>query len=352
MPAAGRGSGRVIGFEDDMKAGLIGCGKQAPKHISGLKAAGVNDIVVADMDPARAQALAASYADGTVRAAAGVEALLSDPAIEALSICTPTPAHAPLIRQAVAAGKHYLCEKPLCETAAEAEELARITSAAGLVGMVGYIYRFAPAFEKAKDILGDADVTGVSPVLGRITNAFFRIGGRGSHMAWKHSKAAGGGAINEMLVHMLDLAHWFFGEAERFGLDDVRHYWKTREINGETVETDAEDWVLASMRSKAGVDMLFQADFITPAFTQYVEIQGENGSFLGSIQSDFPCFVYCSKSAGGYDAGKTIIDNPPTNMFEAQMGAFVLAVQGKSNIDLSRVAIQEGRINYVSGYEK
>lgn len=110
----------------------------------------------------------------------------------------------------------------------------------------------------------------------------------------------------------------------------MRHYLKTREIAGETVETDAEDWVLASMRSRAGVDILLQADFITPAFTQYVEIQGENGSFMGSIQSDFPCFVFCVKEAGGYKAGKTALDIKPTNMFEAQMGEFVKAVAGKA----------------------
>lgn len=314
----------------EMKIGLIGCGKQAPKHISGLTAADVSEIVVADVDRERADALAANYTDGNVIACDGADALLADPDVAAVSICTPTPSHAPLIRKAIAAGKHYLCEKPLCETAEEADDLARLTREAGLVGMVGYIYRYAPAFEKAKEILGDVDTTGVSPVLGRVTNAFFRIGGRGSHMAWKHQKATGGGAINEMLVHMIDLAQWFFGPAEDFNLDAVRHYWKTREIGGQTVETDAEDWVLASMRSRAGVDMLLQADFITPAFTQYVEIQGENGSFMGSIQNDFPCFVFCVKEAGGYKAGKTALDIKPTNMFEAQMGEFVEAVRGRT----------------------
>lgn len=314
-----------------MKIGVIGCGKQAPKHISGLTAAGVSEIIVTDVEREQAYALAANYPNGTVTACDSVDALLANRDLAAVSICTPTPSHAPLIRKAVAAGKHYLCEKPLCETAEEADDLARITREAGLVGMVGYIYRYAPAFEKAKEILGDVDTTGVSPVLGRVTNAFFRIGGRGSHMAWKHQKATGGGAINEMLVHMIDLAQWFFGPAEDFSMDSVRHYWKTREIGGKTVETDAEDWVLASMRSRAGVDMLLQADFITPAFTQYVEIQGENGSFMGSIQNDFPCFVFCVKEAGGYKAGKTVLDIKPTNIFEAQMNEFVKAAAGQAS---------------------
>ncbi len=309
----------------NLKIGIIGCGKQAPKHISGLKAAGIEEIVVADIDHQRAEDLAAEYNDDSVTAAGSVQEVMDNPAIKGVSICTPTPFHVDLIRQSLDAGKHYLCEKPFCETLEEAEELATLTGKSGLVGMVGYIYRFAPAFELAKDILGDADKTGISPVLGRITNAYFRIGGRGSHMAWKHQKSSGGGAINEMMVHMLDLANWFFGPSERINMDKIRHYWKTREINGETIEADAEDWVLASMRSSSGIDITFQSDFITPAFTQFVEIQGENGSFMGSIQSDFPNFVFCSKPAGGYNAGKTKLDIPQTNMFEAQMHEFVTA---------------------------
>ena len=310
-----------------MKIGIIGCGKQAPKHISGLKAAGIHHIVVADVDYTRAKALAGNYDDGSVTALDSVQELIDDNTVNGVSICTPTPFHGPLIRQALTSGKHFLCEKPLCESLAEAEELAELTEASGLVGMVGYIYQFAPAFEKAREILGDADKTGISPVLGRITNAYFRIGGRGSHMAWKHQKATGGGAINEMMVHMLDLSNWFFGSTDNLSMDKVRHYWKTREIGGETVDTDAEDWVLASMNTHSGVDVLLQADFITPAFTQYVEIQGENGSFMGSIQADFPGFVFCSKAASGYDAGKTVFDYPPTNMFEAQMGEFINSIK-------------------------
>lgn len=307
--------------------GIIGCGKQAPKHINGLRAAGVSDIAVADLDISRAQSLAGNY-DSGVRSHASVDALIADSNLSAVIICTPTPSHAPLIRQAVAAGKHFLCEKPLCETAQEARELTALSEQSGVIGMVGYIYRYAPAFATAKEILGNADTTGVSPVLGPISNAFFRIGGRGSHMAWKHKKATGGGAIREMLVHMLDLAQWFFGEADQFSIDDVRHYWKEREIGGEKIKTDAEDWVLASMRSKAGVDILIQADFITPVFTQYVEIQGENGSFFGSIQPDMPSFVFCQKAMGGFESGKTSLDLAPTNMFEAQTAEFLRAIAG------------------------
>ena len=315
-----------------MEVGIVGCGKQAPKHISGLVAAGVQKITVCDIDAVRARDFAAENAKFGVHAADSLEDLLANPSISGVSICTPTPAHAPVIRSAIKAGKHFLCEKPLCETASEANELAALAAEAGVVGTVGYIYRYAPVFEKTKQIVGaDAPLSGHSETLGKISNAFLRIGGRGSHMAWKHKKAAGGGAINEMLVHMLDLSYWFFGKAQSITLLDCDLKWPERVVDGERVIADAEDFVLARMRTESGVDVLLQADMITPAFTQYLEIQGSNGSVFGSIQPDFSSFLYCHEARGGYPKGKTTLAEPPRNLFDAQMGDFVHAMKTGSS---------------------
>lgn len=311
-----------------MKVGIIGCGKQAPKHISGLKSAGISEIVVADIQLDAATRLARS--DSGLTAATDIDAIFADPEIKAISICTPTPSHAPLIRKAIKAGKHYMCEKPLCENIDEAHELARMTQEKGLVGMVGYVYRFVPSFDVAHQILGDARTTGISPILGRVTNAFLRIGGRGSHAAWKHDRASGGGAINEMMVHMVDLSNWFFGNPSEAQLMQSKQRWPTRVINGKEIAVDAEDMTLAQLSYPSGIEVLIQADFITPAFTQYLEIQGENGSLFGSIQSDMPSFVFCVDPRGSYYAGRTELPSQQVNLFEAQMGEFVNAIRNNT----------------------
>ncbi|MHA1523771.1 MAG: Gfo/Idh/MocA family protein [Alphaproteobacteria bacterium] len=310
-----------------VKIGLIGCGRQAPKHISGLKAWGEVDIVVADVDPKRARALAASQ---PVSAVDDVADIFNDPAILAVSICTPPASHVALIRQAVAAGKHFICEKPLSTRLDDAKALEKATTAAGLVGMVGYIYRFAPAFELGAKLLEGAEQSGEAAVLGQISNATFRIGGPGSHDAWQHRRETEGGAINEMLVHMVDLALWYFGpmQSAKMYASHVRQ--PQRVIAGRTIMADVEDWVLAQMTSQSGVDILIQADLTTPIFLQFAEIHGENGSFMGSIQHDMPNFVHCSQERAGFAAGRTPHTFGPRNLFKAQMGVFMdCIVKGK-----------------------
>lgn len=307
-----------------MNIAIVGCGKQAPKHISGLRQINTLNLSVYDIDPAVSSALAEKEGLGLFQTS---DEIFSDPNIGAVDICTPTQAHVPLIRQAINAGKHFICEKPLCNTLGEAQELAKLVNSSKSIGMVGFIYRFAPVFEKAAEIFEGTAQSGESPVLGKIASASFRIGGRGSHQLWKHMKKTMGGAMNEMMVHMLDLAHWFFGPAATAQLLEQSLRRPRRMIQGKEYEVDAEDYVLAKITTTSGVEVLLQADLLTPAFTQYVEVQGENGTFMGSIVGSMPSFLFLETAAEGYNKGRNALTFEPTNMFIAQMSHFVEAAR-------------------------
>jgi myo-inositol 2-dehydrogenase/D-chiro-inositol 1-dehydrogenase len=303
-----------------LKIGVVGCGKQAVKHIGGLRRCGDIEIVVADKDEALARQLAQKENLASVDTP---ERIFADPAVGAVVICVPTPFHAPLISRALAAGKDFFCEKPLCGTVAEARDLYRLVQGSDRVGMIGYVYRQTPVFQQIKAILAGARDTGTSPVIGRIAVATMRIGGRGSAALWKHKASAGGGAVNEMLVHMLDLAVWYFGpivEAELL-MDALLR--PQRRIAGRLETADAEDFVVARFRTSAGVSVVIQADLVTPAFSQALEVQGDNGSVMASIQAEMPQFVYAIAPAGGYDAGFTPLGGGNADLFAAQMAAFV-----------------------------
>ncbi len=308
----------------DLKIAIIGCGKQAPKHISGLRKVPGVQLVLADVVPEYAAALGAQEKLPYVQ---HPDEIFADPAINAVDICTPTPSHASLIRQALAAGKDFFCEKPLCETAAQAHEIEAALHGSDRIGMVGYVYRFAPVFELGQRLCEAGQAGGAGAALGRVVTASFRLGGRGSHMLWKHKKATGGGAISEMLVHMLDLAIWYFGPVHQADLLACELLRPERVIQGKLEPVDAEDFVLARLKMAGGVEVFCQPDLVTPAFTQFTEIQGENGSFMGSIQPDMPSFIYCDRPAAGYPAGKTVLSFGQLNLFEAQMAEFVRAVQ-------------------------
>mgnify|MGYP000209319052 CR=1 FL=1 len=307
-----------------IKVGIIGCGKQAPKHISGLRNSPGVELVLADINYDIARSLADRE---NLQAYRSPDDIFQDETIAAVDICTPTPSHFPLISKALKTGKHFFCEKPLCEDLNTAQQIGKLSKDSNRIGMIGYIYRFAPVFEKAFGICESSGEFGQSEALGRIVHAFFRIGGRGSHQVWKHQKESGGGAINEMLVHMVDLALWFFGEVDRVNVLSCDLMRPNRIIQGKSVTADAEDNIIVQLHMKCGTTVTCQADLLTPAFSQYAEIQGESGTFMGSIQADMPSFVFCEEGVDQYKKGKNILNFEKTNLFERQMKAFIDAVR-------------------------
>gem|GEM_PF-80919 len=317
-----------------MKIGLIGCGKQAPKHISGLAKQADVELVVCDINAERARAVGEKFSLAWTDDVAG---LLADGDITAVDIATPTMSHAPLVLQAIENGKHFFCEKPLCQNLDEARLIADTCAKKGLIGMVGYVYRYAPVFETGHALL-HPDTTR-DHVLGEPVSAWFRIGGRGDHELWKHKKESSGGATSEMLVHMLDLAIWYFGAAKSAQLLAHELRRPIRHIAGADVTVDAEDFVLARFEMENGGSVFIQSDLLTPAFSQHVEMQFERGTFLGSIQADSPSFVFATAKCDDYEAGKTPLEFGPVNLFERQMGAFCEHV--RSGTPLSRNSVED-----------
>lgn len=275
------------------------------------------EIVVCDIDEKRARALGSGLG---VKWTTNVDEMLSDADVVAVNIATPTLTHIDLAMRAVEAGKSFFCEKPLCRSLKDARALANAVAARGLVGMVGYVYRFSPVFESPIALL-TPDAAGVLP-LGRPVTATLRIGGRGDHELWKHMRESSGGAISEMMVHMLDLALWYFGQVHTARLVANRLLRPLRTIDGRQSQVDAEDFVIALLEMDGGVPVMVEADMVTPSFNQYVEIQFEQGSFMGSIQGDFPSYVFALRDGAGYRAGRTLLNLGTVNLFEQQMAAF------------------------------
>jgi predicted dehydrogenase len=306
-----------------IKIGFLGCGKQAGKHIASLQKIPNVELVLGDKDKSLAKELAeknkVSWVDDP-------ENIFADDEIMAVIICTPTQTHGSLITSALQANKDVLCEKPLCDTMEEALALQQLEKQSDQIVMVGYVYRYVPIFEEGHKIIHQQQVSGESLVLGRPLSAFFRLGGRGGHQVWKHQKDSGGGAINEMLVHMIDLANWYFGPLANVEVISCDLRYPERKVNGKNVLVDAEDQIWMRCLGRNEVEIFCQADLITPAFSQFVEIQGENGSFMGSIQSDNPSFVFLKESRGGYNTGKTELRFGRRNVFDIQMMSFIQAV--------------------------
>ena len=135
-----------------VNVGLIGAGGIARLHALAyasaaayfapdLPAVRLRRVAEADAALARSAAERLRFEEWT----ADWEALVASPDIDVVSIATPNFLHAPMAIAAAAAGKHVFCEKPLSNTAADAERMCRAAEAAGIVHAVNFNYRKVPA---------------------------------------------------------------------------------------------------------------------------------------------------------------------------------------------------------------
>ena len=294
------------------KIGIIGCGKIAEKHLIAYNKIGGVKLIVADTVD-KGKAIAVNYGAEWCN---DPDTLIKDPSIDAIDVCIPTPYHKDVVINALRNGKHLFCEKPLARNVCEVKEIKEEAKKTNKIIMVGYLYRFHPASKFAKDIINQN-------IIGKPYFAIFRLGGRGSHKVWKHKRNTGGGACNEMLVHMLDLILWYFGEIDKIDnlYEDI--ILRERDIEGKQIKPDAEDIVLLKIEMKIGTKVICESDLVTPSYMNYMEIHGENGSLWFSILNDFPVILYCKNSRGSYDRGKSIFSFPYTDLFCEELREFI-----------------------------
>lgn len=299
-----------------MEIGIIGAGKQAPKHISGLiNRDDVSLIYIADLYEEAAAKLAGQY-ESKVKSCS-IDEVFNNPDIKGVIISTPTPSHHDLCLRSIRSKKPFLVEKPLASSLDKAREILSESVAHKTHGMVGFIYRFSPIFATMNDLLKNGETLGDS------SHAFFRIAGQGSHQEWKHTASKDGGAISEMMVHMIDLAVWYFGKATNIALLDNDIMLQERIINGNAFQCDAEDWSIARLDMENGVRVLIQADMSSPAFKQYAEINCSNGIIEGSIQPHYQDAITLKEARAGYDRGYQPLDTPKANLYISQGECFM-----------------------------
>src|SRR5574337_100387 len=125
-----------------MKVGIIGCGHWGPNVIRNfLKHGRATVAAICDQKEA-ALAPLKEIIPPQCRALSDPDQILADPQIDAAVIITPATTHYDLVKRALQAGKHVLCEKPLCLTARECEDLCLLAEKQGLKFMVSHTFLF------------------------------------------------------------------------------------------------------------------------------------------------------------------------------------------------------------------
>jgi len=134
--------------------------------------------------------------------------------VDVVDICTPGDTHAEIALAALAAGKHVLCEKPLANTVAEADEMAQAADRArerGIRAMVGFTYRRVPAVALMKQMIDEGAVGEIRHIRGQYLQDW--IMDPDFPLVWRLQKdKAGSGALGDIGAHILDLAQFTTGQ--------------------------------------------------------------------------------------------------------------------------------------------
>ena len=138
------------------KVAVVGLGFMGRTHIQSLRRLGVEVHGVAGISEDEAMAAAQDLA--IQKWYRSFDEAVADDEIEVVHICTPNALHFQQAKQALEAGKHVFCEKPLAMTPAESGELVDLAKKKGLVTAVNYNLRFYPICQEARARIAAGDI--------------------------------------------------------------------------------------------------------------------------------------------------------------------------------------------------
>jgi len=186
-----------------LKVGIIGCGGIANgKHMPSIKALNRVDMVAfCDLVEERAIKAAKEYGTPDAKVYTDYKELLKDASIDVVHVCTPNRSHAEISIDALHAGKHVMCEKPMAKTAADARRMVEAAKETGKKLTVGYQSRQKAASKYVKSVVERGD-------LGEIYFAKAQAVRRRGTPNWGvflNEYEQGGGPLIDIGTHSLDL---------------------------------------------------------------------------------------------------------------------------------------------------
>lgn len=188
---------------------VVGTGFGVFTHLRALRNAGIEVRALVGRDRAKTEARARLLA--VPRACNSLREALDDASVQIVTVATPPSTHAALVHEAVAAGKHVLCEKPFAMNLSEAREMLVAAERAKVVHVLGVEFRFATAHELLRRTIA-------SGAIGQPRQALFAwLVPFLSHPsaqtpAWWEQAAQGGGFLGAWGSHLVDQVRVTLGE--------------------------------------------------------------------------------------------------------------------------------------------
>lgn len=199
-------------MERIVNVGIIGCGGIANgKHMPSLHALpNVRMVAFCDIILEKAEKAAKEFGTADAKVYTDYKELLKDEAIEVVHVLTPNREHADISIDALYAGKHVMCEKPMAKTAADAKRMCDAAAATGKKLTIGYQNRYRVDSQYAKAYVE-------SGAMGEIyyANAYaLRRRATPNWGVFLDEEAQGGGPVIDIATHSLDLTLYLMNNYE------------------------------------------------------------------------------------------------------------------------------------------
>ena len=195
-----------------IKIGIIGCGGIANgKHMPALaKVADAEMVAFCDIIPERAEYAAKEFGRPEAKVYTDYKELLKDPTIDVVHVCTPNRSHSFITVDALEAGKHVMCEKPMAINSAEAQKMIDAAKRTGKKLSIGYQNRFRDDSLYLKKEAEDG-------TFGEVYYAKATAIRRRAVPTWGvflNEYEQGGGPLIDIGTHALDLTLWMMNNYE------------------------------------------------------------------------------------------------------------------------------------------
>jgi predicted dehydrogenase len=180
---------------------VVGTGFGCLTHVRCLRSAGLDVVALVGRDAAKTKERADRF--GVASACTSLDEALGLPGVDAVTVATPPHTHAALVRAAIAAGKHVVCEKPFARDAGEAMSLHDVARARGVVAFVGNEFRFSPGQALATRAVRDGAV-GAPRLASFLLHIPLMASEDDEVPGWWSDASQGGGWLGAQASHVVD----------------------------------------------------------------------------------------------------------------------------------------------------
>ncbi len=321
-----------------VKVGIIGSQFQAECHAEAFKAieSEAEVVAVASPTPGNAEKLAKKY--NIPRVFTDYKKMLAEDDIELVTITAPNFLHKQMTVNIANAGKHVLCEKPLCVTLEEADIMIDTCNNKGVMLLYAEELFFTPKYVKAKQ-MADEGAFGKVYMVKQCEKHF------GPHSPWFWDiEKSGGGAFMDLGCHGIAFCYWFLG---RTAVKNVYCQMATH-VHGDKTKCEDDSICIIEFESGA-IGMIENSWARRGGMEDRIEIYGEGGVTYADLHMGNALPTY-SEYGYGYAVEKApttkgwtypVFEELWNYGFPQEMLHFVRCVRGKEQ---PRVTGEDGRV--------